>query len=121
MASSGRHRRISSARGLVRRQPLPAVRLQLLVARCGLTGSKADEGGYHLTPLLVRKADDRRLGDGGVSEQDILDLAWVNVLAATDDHVLDPALGAPMAPLTRISTQRIEPLLALRWRRVYRI
>jgi hypothetical protein len=35
-----------------------------LLSRCQL-----DEGGDHLTPLLVGNADDRRLLDGRVGEQ----------------------------------------------------
>ena len=63
-----------------------------------LTGGYADEGGDHLTPLRVGQAEDRHLGDGRVIEEDILDLARVDVLAAADDHVLDPALDAQVAP-----------------------
>src|SRR5438105_15367147 len=43
-----------------------------------------------LSPLLVRQADDRRLLYRGVAQQDPLDLQARDVLAAADDHVLDP-------------------------------
>src|SRR6266568_6900609 len=83
---------------LVRRQPLPAVRPQLFGRGPGLAEGRAHVGGDHLTPGLVRDPDDGRLGDAGVVEQGILDLARVDVLTAPDDHVLDPAFDAQVAP-----------------------
>src|SRR5437868_5570138 len=47
-----------------------------------------DEGDDALPPLVVRDADHRRFGNGRIGEQDPLDLARVDVVAAGDDDVL---------------------------------
>ena len=41
--------------------------------------------------LLRRDADDLDVGDVGVGVEELLDLSGINVFAAPDDHVLDPA------------------------------
>ena len=50
-----------------------------------------------LAPALVGHADDGGLGDGRMRVQDGLDLGRVDVLAAGDDHVLDPVDDAVVA------------------------
>src|SRR4029434_8757087 len=39
----------------------------------------------------VGHADHLDVADGRVPVEELLDLAWIDVLAAADDHVLDPA------------------------------
>ena len=47
-----------------------------------------DERHHGLAPLLVRDADHRDLGHGGMREDAVFDLDRRHVLAARDDHVL---------------------------------
>ena len=49
-----------------------------------------DDGVHPLAPLLVGHADHRGRGDGRVLGEHVLHLDRVHVLAAGDDHVLDP-------------------------------
>jgi hypothetical protein len=54
-----------------------------------------DEGHHPLAPLLVGLADHRHVLHGGVTGEHVLDLDRMDVLAATDDHVVDASkLGA---------------------------
>ena len=76
------------ARHLVARQPLAAVRDQLLLGRLAGEHDECEAG---LTPALVRNADDGGLRDGRMLVEDVLDLGGIDVLAAGDDHVLRPA------------------------------
>src|SRR5439155_18096913 len=50
-----------------------------------------------LAPLLARHPDHRDLLDGGVAQQHALDLDRRDVLAAADDHVLDPVADLDVA------------------------
>src|SRR4051794_8199810 len=54
-------------------------------------GGALDEGRDDLAPALVRKADHRDLRYGRVQRKAALDLHRRHVLAARDDHVVDPA------------------------------
>src|SRR3546814_3313128 len=62
---------------------------------------------HRLAPPLVGHADDRRLANGRVPRDDALDFGGVDILAAADDHVLDPvadeeiALGVEIAGVAR--------------------
>ena len=58
-----------------------------------------DDGGDRLLPLGVVAADDRRVGDLRVAEEHLLDLGRDDVLAAADDHVVDPVLDVEEALL----------------------
>ena len=49
-----------------------------------------DEGGYDLAPALVGQADHRDLRHRLVQRQAAFDLDRRDVLAAGDDHVVDP-------------------------------
>src|SRR5262249_44026622 len=52
-------------------------------------GLGADPGHAFFSIALARHADPLRLGDVGVRVQELLDLAWINVLPAADHHVFD--------------------------------
>src|SRR5450759_4014872 len=52
--------------------------------------ARHDPGHDLFAVLLGRHADDLDVGDVGMAVNDLLDLARVNVLAAANDHVLDP-------------------------------
>jgi hypothetical protein len=52
---------------------------------------RADESSHDLAQALVRQADHGHLRDGGVEREAALDLDRRDVLAAGDDHVVDPA------------------------------
>jgi hypothetical protein len=61
-------------------------------ARDGLgAGLHPDPGAELLAVLRVGHPDDLSVEDVGVGVEELLDLARVDVLAAADDHVLDPA------------------------------
>jgi hypothetical protein len=74
-----------------------------LVLRDRLALADDDERPQALAPLLVRDADDRRIADRRVREQQLLDLAGEDVLPARDDHVVvaaideQPAAGVEVA------------------------
>src|SRR6185437_5098004 len=56
----------------------------------GRAGAQHDDGVHALAPLGVGDADDGALGHGRVAGHGVLHLGRVDVLAAADDHVLDP-------------------------------
>ena len=61
------------------------------LARRHLGAAPGHDHGVHLfAPALARDADDRALGDGRMLGEGVLDLGRIDVLAAGDDHVLDP-------------------------------
>src|SRR5690242_5385969 len=89
-------------------QPFPAVAGQISLAGAALRAgaaaaagallrNAADDRADDLAPEPVRDADHGDLGHAGVGEQDGLDLARVDVLAAPDDHFLDPARDPAVA------------------------
>src|SRR4051812_24314225 len=90
LAGRGHRQRLDEldqAGGLVGRHVLPAPREQLGL---GDLAAADDLRLDLLAEAVVRPADDRREGDGGVGEQHLLDLAGVHVEAAPDHHVLGP-------------------------------
>ena len=48
---------------------------------------------------LVGRADDRDLAHAGMAREHVLDLERVDVLAARDDHVVEPAVEPEVAVL----------------------
>ena len=56
-----------------------------------------DDRGHRLLPLGVLAADHGRVDDLGVAQQHLLDLGRDDVLAAADDHVVDPVLDVEEA------------------------
>src|ERR1700704_5725950 len=52
---------------------------------------QADPGTELLAVFGVRHAEDLDIGDLGMGVEELLHLAGIDVLAAADDHVLDPA------------------------------
>ncbi len=71
-------------RNLEGRQVLAAERLQLI--RCQ-PGAKArlDKGSVDLAPFRIRQSDDGRIGDPGMREEHVFDLAGEDVLAAANN------------------------------------
>src|SRR5689334_19977830 len=65
-----------------------------LFGRGGLAWSASHDCSHGLSPCVVRYADHGHFGDLGVFEEEFLDLARVDVLSASDDHVLEAALDA---------------------------
>src|SRR3954452_18555579 len=112
---------LDPARVLVRRHPLLAERDELLLAgRLALL--EADERLHRLAAVLVGDADDGRLADGGVTVEDVLDLARPDLVAGRVDLVLlavdeiEPAVlvhEADVAGLERAAGQRVLGLLGL--------
>src|ERR1700751_3217041 len=70
------------ARDGVEAQPVEFFRRD---SRCG---TDHDEGDNFLAPFGVRAADDRDLDEVGMTQQDFLDLARIDIAAAADDHVV---------------------------------
>src|SRR5207248_6164801 len=64
-----------------------------------LPGCGDDEGGQVLTQHLVGHADYRRLENGSVLEEGVLDIGGVDVVAAPDDDLLRPADDVEIAVL----------------------
>ena len=58
-----------------------------------------DERDDALAPAVVGRADDRDLAHARVAREHVLDLERVDVLAARDDHVVDPADDPEVAVL----------------------
>ena len=69
--------------------------------------ARPDERPDDLTPVLVGQADDRHLGDGGMAVEDLLDLGGEEVLAAADDHVLEPADDSAVAALVHVASSPV--------------
>src|SRR3990170_2323004 len=74
-------------RNLVAADVRPAM-VDDLLGRERHTGFGHDDREQRLAVPIVGNTDDRRLADAGVTVQNGLDFAGVNVLAAGDDHVL---------------------------------
>ena len=69
---------------------------QLVRGRLGAV-LEDDDRGHRLLPLGVLAADDRGVGDLRVAQQHLLDFGRDDVLAAADDHVVDPVLDVEEA------------------------
>ena len=74
----------------------------------GLARARDDPGADDLAEFLVGQAEDLDLGDAGMGEEKLLDLARIDVLAAAQDHVLDApgdareALGVDHGQIARV-------------------
>src|SRR4051794_16496431 len=66
---------------------------------------RADEGSYLFTPPLVGDTDHGDFADFRMLEQELLQLARIDVLAAADDHVLQPTFHRAIA--TRVHRAEI--------------
>ena len=77
-------------RNLVWRQALMAIRAQPVGVGCAFTG-RSDECSHLLAPRRVGDANDCDVRDILVLEQHLLDFAWIDILATSDDHVLESA------------------------------
>src|SRR5712691_6622052 len=98
---------VPTRRHLERSQPLSAVLLDLRQDR---PVGQHDDGVDFLAADLVGAADDRCRLDAGVFEQDVLDLARVDVLAAANDHVLLSVDEEEVAVLVDVAdVSRVEP------------
>ena len=65
--------------------------------------AQGDEGDRLLAEHVVRAADHGGLQHGGVAVEDVLDLLRIDVLAAPDDHVLDPVDQDQVAVVVEVS------------------
>src|SRR5688500_11388236 len=61
-----------------------------LVGACLGAVAEDDDGLDRLLPLGVGAADRGGVGDGGMAQEDLLDLGRQHVLTAGDDHVAEP-------------------------------
>src|SRR5262249_17938094 len=64
---------------------------------------RLDEGDHAAAEPLVRHADDRGAGDTWAARERALDLLGIDVLAATDDHVVDAADHVELAVLVELA------------------
>src|ERR1700754_257020 len=91
---------------------LPAEVEQALLARP--RPGRADEGHRDFSPHPIGHADHRRVRNPGVPAQQFLDLARINILAAADNHVLEPAEDAAIARLVhRAEVTGVQPAVAI--------
>src|SRR3954469_14828785 len=106
---------------LVRRHPLLAESDELLGFGAP-SGLEADEGLDRLPTVGIRNPDHAALPDGRVLVEHVLDLAWPDLEAGRDDHVLlpvdqvEPALGVHEPDITGVQSspgQRLRRLLGL--------
>ena len=91
-----RRRQLDPLRHLEAGQRLGAVAAQLVRGRRG-AALEHDDRGHRLLPLGVLAADHGGVGDLGVAQQHLLDFGRDDVLAAADDHVVDPVLDVEEA------------------------
>jgi hypothetical protein len=77
---------------------VPTVRVQRLPV-----GGTDDIRGHALAPLVIFGPDDRHLVDAFVFVEDILHLGRVDVLAAGDDHIVDPVDEKQVAVLVEVA------------------
>src|SRR5258708_12303938 len=80
---------LNPAWNLVIGERAPAVSHQIIRAE-DLSRLQHDTGHHKLTPLGVRYSEDRGFANRGMLVKNRLDLAGVDVLAARDNHVLQP-------------------------------
>src|SRR5580704_6822725 len=105
------------ARVLVGSEALPAVRDDLLLVQADAC-VQHDDGDDLLAEPVVWLADDGRLADAGVGEQDLLDLSRIQVVTAADDQVLgavDDEVEAVLVPVADVA--RVQPAAGQRARR----
>ena len=114
--SEGRHRQardeVPLVRRLLAREAALGQERRQLVARDGRTGLGGDdERGGHLAVAFVRSGDDRRFGHGGMGDEDVLDVAGRELLAAAVDDVLDPPGDRASALVDDADVAGVEPAL----------
>ena len=81
---------LQTTRDLKMRDPATAECPNLVFGRCGAR-FQPDPRTQLLAIPFIRDTEHLGVGDGGMSEQEFLDLARIDVLSAADDHVLAPA------------------------------
>jgi hypothetical protein len=59
-----------------------------VIATDCLAVAQNDKSGDRLTPVFVRHADDRAGSNRFVRRDDVLELFWIDILAALNDHVV---------------------------------
>ena len=80
----------------------------------GHAGSGADERADLFSPLVIRDADYGNVTYGGMSEQHLFEFARVDVLTATDDHVLQAALDGEVAAFVhRTQIPGVQPAVGI--------
>ena len=78
------------------------------------SGREAEEGDDDLSPFVVGNADHSDLGYVSMFEQHILDFRWKQILAAADDHLLNPARHPDIAaPIHRAEIAGVEPSIRI--------
>ena len=115
--AGGRQRQLAAelhrARALVARDAFAAVGDDLGLGQ-RLALARDDHGVHALAPAFVGHADDGAHGDLGQLGDGVLDLGRVHVLAAADDHVLEPvhdeevAVGIQPAHVARVHPAVLE-------------
>ena len=76
-----------------------------------------DDGDDAAAEAVVRRADHRHLANAGVAREDVLDLDRMDVLAAGDDHVVEPAVDPEVAVGVEVAgVARVVPAVANRLR-----
>src|SRR5436190_1475715 len=70
---------------------LPPAEVADFILSCGMTLPQANPGAHDFSVFLIRNSDDLHIAHLGVRVQKLLDLARINILAASNDHVLQSA------------------------------
>src|SRR5882724_53953 len=101
------------ARGLVRCEMLAHVIVQLVLVD-DHARRRPNKRRYDFAPSLIRQSYDGDVADLGMAEQQLLELARVDVFAAANDHVLESSLDRAVAPFVhRSEIAGVQPALAI--------
>ena len=84
---------------LAMRAPRPGDDVGRVPPRSGL---QDDDRLHRFAPGVVGDADHRRVGDRRMTEERVLDLGRIDVLAAGHDHVLHPVIDEDVALLVHV-------------------
>src|SRR6266700_3524418 len=101
------------ARGLVRCEMLAHVIVQLVLVE-DHARRRPNKRRYDFAPSLIRQSDDGDVADLGMAEQQLLELARIDVFATANDHILQSSLDRAVAPcIHRSEIAGVQPALGI--------
>src|SRR6267378_6351039 len=101
------------ARGFVRGEVLAHVIMQFIPVD-DHTRRRPNKRRYDFTPFLVRQSNDGDVPDLGMTEQQFLEFARIDVLTAANDHVLQSSLDRAVTPaIHRAEVAGMQPALGV--------
>ena len=98
----------------MRRHPVATELVQLVSRDRRRFAPQLDDGEDLLAPSFIGDSDHRGLGYRGMREEQLLDLARIDVQATADDHVLQPAGHPQVATLVhRADVTHVQPAISV--------